>query len=227
MDRASRIAANALAGAPSSSASIEIGPGPFTIEVLRSGTIAFAGAPREGAKWWTTLEVSAGDTFELSPCVKGVWSYLAMSGGFSSPPIMGSRSTCVREGIGRWLSDGDLIDCESETIEPEHRDELEMNGPVRLEGTFSAVAATIGARVDRMGYELVGFLGQGGESEALSEPTFPGFIQALPNGNAFVLMSEAPTLGGYPVVGVVHPDDLRFVAQSRPGDELHLVPQTT
>jgi len=220
MDRASHLAASTLAGATASSATIEMGPGPCTIDVLAPTTIAFAGAPRRGAPWWTTLQVSAGDSFEMSACIEGVWSYLGLAGGVAAPMIMGSRSACVREGIGRWLTSGDSILSMGPATEPQDHDPLTMKGPVRVYGQMESSVA-VGPRTDRMGYELKGDFVAGGEE--LSEPVAPGFVQALPSGDAIALMSEAPTLGGYPTLGIVHPDDLRLIAQATAGQHLQFV----
>jgi allophanate hydrolase subunit 2 len=47
-----------------------------------------------------------------------------------------------------------------------------------------------------------------------------GAVQVPPSGQPIVLLANHPTTGGYPVVGVVEPDDLWRVAQARPGSAL-------
>jgi allophanate hydrolase subunit 2 len=222
MDAASLAAANRLAGAAWRSAGIEFGPGGFECVVTAQGTLAFSGAPREGAPWWTTLNVSPGDRFTLGPPTRGMWSYLAIGGGVASPVVLGSRSTSVREGIGSWLGPGAMVEAGGQVAAPSPVDPLPMTGKVRVFGELSG-DFTVGNRVDRMGYLLEGRTIEGGRADQLSEPLMPGCIQIPPGGNPIVLMAECPTVGGYTLGGVVHSADLRLVAQTPPGGRLSLV----
>ena len=43
-----------------------------------------------------------------------------------------------------------------------------------------------------------------------------------PNGQPVVFLNDHPTTGGYPVIGVVVPEDLALCAQLRPGEEVTL-----
>lgn len=219
MDPASLRAVNRIAGAPADSAVIELGPGPCVFEATEDGRIAMGGALRDGAPWWTPINLRQGDKFELSSPKKGVWSYLALAGGVAARSFLGSRSTCAREGVGDWIRKGDRFTSESSILQPADVDPPPLSGPIRVFGVLPSFR--IGRRMDRMGYELVVAIAPG-KAEALSEPTLPGFVQALPSGKAFALMAEAPTLGGYPVIAVVHPDDLRLLAQARPGQRVHV-----
>jgi allophanate hydrolase subunit 2 len=40
------------------------------------------------------------------------------------------------------------------------------------------------------------------------------------SGRPILLLNDHPTTGGYPVIGVVHSDDVHRAAQLRPGDAL-------
>jgi allophanate hydrolase subunit 2 len=53
--------------------------------------------------------------------------------------------------------------------------------------------------------------------ELESEGMVVGAVQLPPDGQPVVLLADHPTTGGYPVVGVVDPDDLAWLAQARPG----------
>jgi allophanate hydrolase subunit 2 len=44
-----------------------------------------------------------------------------------------------------------------------------------------------------------------------------GAVQITPAGEPIVMLANHPTTGGYPVIGVVDPDDLVDVVQARPG----------
>lgn len=223
MDPLSVAAANRLAGADPAAAAAEFGPGPCVLEATRTGTIAFGGARREGAPWWKTIEVEAGQTFELSPPRDGVWSYLAIEGGVEAPVVLGSRSTQVREGIGRWIEAGDLLEASTSHTSPEPAEPPPMAGEIRLFGTLPG-EWRVGTRIDRMGYQLDGQALPGGRSDEWSESLLPGCVQLPPSGIPIVLMAEGPTVGGYKVVAVVHSEDLRLVAQTPIGGPLRFVP---
>ena len=77
---------------------------------------------------------------------------------------------------------------------------------------------------DRMGYRLDGPPLTGGDwGTRLSEPVCPGAIQITTGGQPIVLMPDAPTVGGYPVIGVVHSADLGRLAQRLPGEAVRFV----
>lgn len=219
MDPLSMEVTNRIAGALDSSASIEMGPGPCEIECTDTGMLTFGGARREGADWWKALEVSKGDRFMLSPPRDGAWSYLSLMGGIDAPLVMGSRSTNVREGIGKWIARGSVIGAGRYRADPEIIEHPSMAGPIRV---FSQMPGTwrLGHRVDRMGYQLEGEALEGGSSHEWSEPILCGTIQLPPSGIPIVMMAEGSTVGGYTVLGVVHSEDLRLLAQARPGDPL-------
>ena len=64
---------------------------------------------------------------------------------------------------------------------------------------------------------------RGRASEELpSEGMVLGAVQVPPNGQPVVFLHDHPTTGGYPVVGVVVPDDLPACAQLRPGEQVTL-----
>lgn len=53
-----------------------------------------------------------------------------------------------------------------------------------------------------------------------SEGTVLGAVQVPPHGRPVIFLADHPVTGGYPVIGVVNPDDLWMCAQARPGDPL-------
>ncbi len=82
------------------------------------------------------------------------------------------------------------------------------------------------SRSDRMGIRLEGEPLPGGESFAVmpSLAVFPGTVQVPPDGQPIVLLADAQTIGGYPVLGQVIMADLPRAAQLRPGDMLRFEP---
>ena len=57
-----------------------------------------------------------------------------------------------------------------------------------------------------------------GPAELPSEGMVLGAVQVPPDGQPVVLLADHPPTGGYPVIGVVHPDDLWQCGQLRPGE---------
>jgi biotin-dependent carboxylase-like uncharacterized protein len=80
-----------------------IGP---TIRFRRDSVVALTGAdvrPKVDAQpipMWRTIRVRAGQVLECSFARNGARAYLAIDGGIDVPPVLGSRSTFVRAGIG-------------------------------------------------------------------------------------------------------------------------------
>ena len=52
--------------------------------------------------------------------------------------------------------------------------------------------------------------------ELRSEGAVLGAVQVPAGGRPLIFLADHPTVGGYPVIGVVHPDDLPLVAQAPP-----------
>ena len=80
------------------------------LEALRDGWIAVCGGshPR-GQAPYRAFRVRAGESLNFGPGDSGVWTYLAVPGGFHAAAFLGSCSTNPRAGIGRTLRSGDLI----------------------------------------------------------------------------------------------------------------------
>ena len=66
--------------------------------------------------------------------------------------------------------------------------------------------------------------GAGAFAGMASVAVFPGTVQVPPDGQPIVLLADAQTIGGYPVLGQVIAADLPQAAQLRPGDELRFEP---
>ena len=61
------------------------------------------------------------------------------------------------------------------------------------------------------------------DDELPSEGMVLGAVQVPPGGQPVVLLADHPPTGGYPVLAVVHPDDLWQCGQARPGEQLRFV----
>ncbi|MEH3001599.1 biotin-dependent carboxyltransferase family protein [Bacillus pumilus] len=121
MDPLSLRIANILTGNEENEAVLEItlmGPGPV-LTCQKDELIGLTGADveididGEPAPLWKPLFVRSGSTITFGPCKRGCRAYLAVAGGFDVEPVMQSKSTYVRAGIGglngRPLEKGDVL----------------------------------------------------------------------------------------------------------------------
>jgi allophanate hydrolase subunit 2 len=84
------------------------------------------------------------------------------------------------------------------------------------EAQFQVTAAS-----DRIGLRLDGpALERRRSGELPSEGIVEGAVQVPPDGHPVIFLADHPVTGGYPVIAVVHPDDVPLAAQARPGQHL-------
>ena len=249
MDRRSHGLANRLVGNGEYRATIEATLGGLEVEFDEDAYIAvtgaeldvFVGTRLEGIN--AALHVPAGTPVRLGMPRAGLRSYLAVAGGFDAPSLFGSRSTDVLSGLGPApLAEGDRIPvgvpdpAEATAAWVDHAavapiaqavEARILPGP-RLDW-FTDDALTllrtsayfVGARSNRIGVRLDGpELERSITGELSSEGIICGAVQVPASGKPLVFMSDHPTTGGYPVIAVVHPDDLPLLAQAAPGTEV-------
>ena len=192
----------------------------------------------------------AGSRLRFAGSATGMRAYLGLAGGIVAELVLGSAATSLQGGLGgldgRALRAGDLL-------VPVRRGDLDSAGrawpsrtarhpaaapgPIRFvagpdlrhlpPSTAESLAAatwTVGRASDRMGIRLEGPALPPG-TEILSHPVVPGAIQLPGSGQPLVLLVEGPTIGGYPVAGVVPRAELPRLGQLRPGDALRLAPE--
>ena len=248
MDQWSLAAANAYAGNARGAAALEWAIAGGSLRFEHSTTIGLAGAGIDAAideraiRVNASITVRAGATLKIRGITARRFLYIGVRGGVDCPLVLGSRSTYLPAGFGgiegRRLRNGDAVavgdtpvdavldraaiddrmpDYDAETIRivPRAIDRDDLL-PRFLERTFTVSAAS-----DRMGYRLESDKAlDGSRASVTSEPVCPGTIQLTPSGQPIVLMADAPTIGGYRVIGTVATCDLPIVAQSAPGKTL-------
>ena len=121
MDRLALRVGNLLVGNEEGAAVLEcpfIGPKlEFQIDTIMSVTGAELPIllDRQEYPGWSSIEVRAGQTLEFGYLRKGARIYIAVSGGFDVPSVLGSRSTYLVGQLGglfgRTLEKDDLIRC--------------------------------------------------------------------------------------------------------------------
>jgi len=119
LDAFSLRCANRLLGNADHLAGIEIALTGLTLKATCNLQLALCGASAtlsiNGEEQFMdhALWVSAGSTITIGRALTGTYSYLAIKGGISTPQVLGSRSTVVREGIGglngQALKPGDFL----------------------------------------------------------------------------------------------------------------------
>lgn len=243
MDQDSLARANTEVGNPPEAAGIECAwPGPV-LEALGSVTVALTGADftaevdGRAVQVNRAIEMRRGQVLGFRSPRRGMWAYVAVQGGIDVVPVMGSRSTLVRSGLGglsgRTLRAADILCAGPGLAGPTsigvHQPQEapirlllgphpEAFAPDALE-RFVRSCYEVSVHSDRAGYRLDGpAVEQRGSGEILSQGMVPGAIQVPPDGQPIVLMPDGPTVGGYPVLAVVAERDLGRLAQLRPGE---------
>ncbi|MET0840189.1 MAG: biotin-dependent carboxyltransferase family protein [Marmoricola sp.] len=246
LDEPAHRLANRLVGNPESAATLECLGGRLAFRSRTAVTVAVTGAQLpvrvdgRGRDWGHAVAVPAGATVELGDVTRGLRAYLAVSGGLDVEPVLGSRATDLLSGLGpEPVSDGDVLPVGTPTGDPVP---VDAEAPVRVgrelrvrlgprEDWFEerSVRAldratyVVGNRSNRIGLRLEGERIRWRDQEELSsEGMVLGAVQVPPNGQPVVFLHDHPTTGGYPVVGVVVPEDLAACAQLRPGEEVTL-----
>ena len=246
-DPASLRIANRLVGNRDAAAALELtllGP---DLRFEEDAVIALTGAVFPGLPSHTAVQVRAGDTLSLGHATIGCRGYLAVAGGIDVALVLGSRSTFSPARLGGLrgmpLVAGDAL--------PVGGDRGVPSPPARPAAARSAAGAitlrtipgeqfgsvgaalwsithTTSSRSDRMGVRFDGPpLGDAAAGGSLpSVAVLPGTVQLPPEGKPIVLLADAQTIGGYPVIGHVIAADLPLLAQLRPGDPVRWQPCT-
>ncbi len=246
--------ANALVGNRPDAACLEvtvIGP---TLVCRRATYVAVVGAGVEvtldGMAVGTgrVIPIAPGQRLAVGPTGGGLRAYLAVRGGFTTPSVLGSRSTDRLVGLGLGpLVAGDQLEVGHPTgTMGDHLlvgapGQAVPDGPRKLRavvvddvsngwqvGLFDRLFEVDGAS-DRIGLRLRPRDGPPlatSRAEVRSAGTTVGTVQLPPDGHPVVLMADHATLGGYPVGAVVITADLGELGRCRPGDLIELVAVT-
>lgn len=241
--------ANRLVGNPQDAAVLETTLGGAVLSVSGTSTVAVTGAPASVSvdgrprPFAEPVRVRAGQTVEVGPAVSGVRSYLAFAGGVDAPRVLGSRSTDTLSGLGPpRLGNGDRLPLGEPSGSPQGADVPVVHrypGTVRVRvvpgprldwftedvlAHLTSTPYTVTPHSNRVGVRLDGpSLPRREDGELPSEGLVLGAIQVPASGKPLVFLNDHPTTGGYPVVGVVAPEDLPTCAQLRPGNQVRFV----
>jgi len=254
MDEYALRLANLLVGNNQEEGCLEItllGP---TLQFNMEGLIALTGADL-GAKLngtdcplYEAIWVKKGDILEFTGVKSGCRAYLAVSGGFDIPEVLGSKSTYVRGKFGgfkgRPLQAGDQIPVAGPSgsweklrglqIPVEFRtgftNQINLRvvlGPQSDSFTKSGIDTFLNStykvtnEADRMGYRLEGpKIEHKSGADIISDGIPLGAVQVPGHGFPIVMMADRQPTGGYTKLATVITPDLNKLAQAKPGDSI-------
>lgn len=206
----------------------------------------------ESLDMWRTHLLVEGDIITFKKVRSGCRAYLALSGGFAIPKIMGSRSTYLSGRLGglegRALKKGDIL-YRFDRPSPLNklgfrfpRDSIPLYGKDLLlrvipgpQGhhftekgfqTFRSSSYQVTPQCDRMGVRLEGPKIERRpdvEESIISEGLISGAVQVPGDGKPIIILTELVT-GGYTKIATVISTDLPKVAQLKPGDRVNFEP---
>ena len=243
MDRESARLANVLVGNAPGQAVVEVLFGRVRLRACREVTLGVTGAEVAASHpLWRSFSLAAGEVLELGPPRRGLWSYVAVAGGFEGAVYFGSVSRHRRADLGTALEAGGSLSVGislgrsaiAGSFVPEAvRPPLGNPPPLRfwtgpewgrlsaeMQAQLLSAEWTVSPQSDRMGYRLEGPALKDGYEEILSGPVTVGTIQLPPSGQPIVLMRDGPTVGGYPRIGVIDDASVSIFSQCAPGQAI-------
>ena len=188
-----------------------------------------------------SYDLNEGDQIDILATNKSAYGYLSVAGGFKIDSFCNSVSTLVKAHIGH--NDGKKINNDDEIIINNIRKSekffkadiaLENNNIIRvLKGPqydyfseeskkiFFSQSYKISSFTDRMGMRLEGqSLKNIINTNIRSEGITKGAIQVPGDGKPIVLLTDCPTIGGYPKIANVITADYDLLIQKIPGTNI-------
>ena len=191
---------------------------------------------------WRAVRLSKGDVIHFQRNQSGVWSYIAVEGGFEWPRLLGSASVYARGKLGKPCDKGCVLErtqgsrfklqpgVAGRFAPPQEKRKYDSALKLRLwrgpqwdsfseseRDSFFSQQWTVAPQSDRVGYRLSGTPLKQDSAQIISEPVRVGSVQVPENGLPIVIMRDGPPVGGYPKLGVIDPEDISWLAQCRPG----------
>ncbi|HLP71187.1 MAG TPA: 5-oxoprolinase/urea amidolyase family protein, partial [Rhizobium sp.] len=240
LDQGALKAANRVVGNPPGWPCLEITLGGFSFEATGRAVVAFAGAPcpilvrdaagREiEAAGYQPIALEPGDVVTLGHPPAGMRSYLAVRGGFSVKPVLGSVATDTLAVVGpEPVGAGSVLALADERegltsvsltetpafAAPKPGEIVTLDvvlGPRTDWFTEAGLASltgqlwTVTPQSSRVGIRLSGDqpLERKDSAELPSEGTATGAIQVPHSGQPVLFLADHPLTGGYPVIGAV------------------------
>jgi biotin-dependent carboxylase-like uncharacterized protein len=249
---------NLLVGNREEEAGLEVTLMGLKIKALKEVVISITGGDlwptlnEEPLEMWRTHLLVEDDIIRFKKVRTGCRAYLAVSGGFVVPKIIGSYSTYLSGNFGglegRKLRRRDILDTPdiSSSLNklglrfpmdwiPSLKKEVILQvipGPQNYHftekgfQTFYSSSYQVTPQCDRMGVRLEGPRIERRfdvEESIISEGLISGAIQVPGDGKPIIILTELVT-GGYTKIATVISTDLPKVAQLKPGDQVRFKP---
>jgi len=190
---------------------------------------------------YLSYNLNAGDQLDILATKDSAYGYLAVESGFNIDSFCNSVSTLIKANIGP--NGGNKIKIEDEifikknsNIEKNYKAEVldKPNNKIRVlkgpqfnffskksQKDFFSKVYKITNLTDRMGMRLEGSLIENTVSTNIrSEGIIKGAIQVPADGQPIILLTDYPTIGGYPKIANVISADYSLLAQKTPGQEI-------
>jgi len=222
------------------------------LAVLQDTWIALGGADAHcNLPLWRTVHVQAGQEIQCLQSRSGVWSYLAVKGGFDGHHSRPDRPGFSRGAIGQSLRAGDVLSVPvamdfqlpsrvaGRVVAWDEQWDYAHPSPLRLwpgpqwhqfseedRARLLESAWQVTPQSNRVGYRLEGSPLKSVGHQIVSEPVLVGTLQIPQNGQPIVTMRDGPTVGGYPKIGLLDPPDVARLAQCRPGQSVRFQLET-
>lgn len=183
------------------------------------------------------IYIQAGQTLHFGSCPIGVRAYLAVQGGLSIEPVLGSRSQYSGITEDERLQKGDQIfmhnspysvlqgefitefDFSSKMIEVETGPEWGQLSDLSRQCILSNVLQVLPTS-NRMAYRLVLCEEEVSLPDIITSPILPGTVQLTPSGDIIVMMRDAPVTGGYSRILQLTENGINGLAQKRAGEDI-------
>ena len=188
-----------------------------------------------------TYSIDEGDQIDIIATNKSVYGYMALEGGFDIKPFCKSVSVLERASIGpnegKKIKINDKINIKNNRTNKKNfiinftnsaKDTIRvLKGPQfdyfakESQKDFFSKNYKVSNLTDRMGMRLEGAVMKNTVSTNIrSEGITKGAIQVPADGQPIILLTDYPTIGGYPKIGNVISADYDLLIQKTPGEKI-------
>jgi len=188
-----------------------------------------------------TYIIDEGDQIDILSTKQSAYGYMALEGGFDIKPFFNSVSILLRANIGpnngKKIEVNDRIDIKKENknkknfsakaIKKSKSSIRVLKGPQfhyfakESQKYFFSTEYKISNLTDRMGMRLEGtFIKNNVNTNIRSEGITKGAIQIPADGQPIILLTDYPTIGGYPKIANVTSVDYNLLTQKTPGEKI-------
>lgn len=236
MDQNAFAQANLLLDNEANDAALEIGPVGGVYRFKRPTLFSLTGAPKpvhlngSALAFFSVHQAQAEDELTVGTSTSGVFTYLAVKGGFQSECILGSRSMHPSLTAISRLQKGQQLPYKpaaTNALSESYNSVFNIaDEPFILEAhrgpefhfllhpdQCNQLGFTV-AEFNRMGYRLLPSVHLKKATESIdSRAVFPGIVQLTPSGECIALHRDAQVSGGYPRILILTEQSLNRLAQ--------------